>query len=85
MVVGASLVVLLFSTFVLSRLEASFPMTAPWCSQSVRHRGGTDAKEEQSAASRYENKGQKMSDVEEEAISELTLNVHNIKDSGKPT
>lgn len=58
-VVGASLVVRLFSTFVLSRLEASFPTTAPWCSQSVRHRGVTDAKEEGTAASRYEDEEQR--------------------------
>lgn len=47
----ASLVVRLFSNFVLSRLEASFPSAAPWCSQRVRHRGGTDGKEEQSTGS----------------------------------
>lgn len=49
--VVVSLVVLLISTFVLSWLEAFFPNAAPWCSQRVRHRGGTDSKEEESAAS----------------------------------
>lgn len=49
-VVVVSLAVLFISTFVLSSLEASFPNAAPWCSLRVRHRGGTDGREEQSAA-----------------------------------
>lgn len=50
LVVVVSLVVLFISTFVV-RLEASFPNAVPWCSQRVRHKGGTEGEEEQSAAS----------------------------------
>lgn len=48
---AVSLVVLLFSTFVAARQEEFFSNAAPSCSQGVRHRGGTDGEEEQSAAS----------------------------------
>lgn len=50
-VVVVSLVVLFISTFAVLRLEASFPNAVPWCSQRVRHRGGNEGEEEQSAAS----------------------------------
>lgn len=46
LVAAVSLVVLLISA-----LEASVLGGAPWWSHKVRHRGGTDGKQEESAAS----------------------------------
>lgn len=43
---ASSLLVLLLSNFVLSKLRSSFLTVTPWCSETVRHTGGTDGKQE---------------------------------------
>lgn len=46
MAVGSSLLVLLWSGFGLSKRRASFLTVTPWCSETARHTGGSDSKQE---------------------------------------
>lgn len=45
--VGSSLLVLLLTGFAPSSVRSSFRTVTPWCSETVRHTGGSDGKQEE--------------------------------------
>lgn len=73
---ASSLLVLPLSSFVLSKLRSSFLTVTPWCSETVRHTGGTDGKQEFPALN-WENK-RKMSKVSVYKIPDGTHNIGNV-------
>lgn len=68
MAVGSSLLVLLLSGFVLSNPRSSFLTVTPWCSETVRHTGGSDGKQEEFPALNC-GKGRKLSNSEYHEVS----------------
>lgn len=73
---ASSLLVLLLSSFVLSKWRSSFLTVTPWCSETVRHTGGTDGKQEFPALN-WGNR-RKMSKVSVYKIPDGTHNIGNV-------